>query len=406
VCDTLVRLGDDGILFAKNSDRDANEAQLVERVDAADHPPGSTLRCTWIEIPQVAHTHSVLISRPWWMWGAEIGANEHGVVIGNEAVFTRSPAEPDPGLLGMDLLRLALERADSAERAVEVIVELLRRYGQGGSCSHERPSFRYDNSFLVADVDGAIVLETAGRAWATERVVGPGRSISNGLTIDGFAAAHADPVRTRFTSCERRRSATMSGLASADGPSDLMAVLRSHGTSATPAHSAVNGAMSGPCMHSGGGLFANSQTTGSWVADLRGAPHRHWVTATAAPCTSIFKPVTFADALDPQPAVTNRWDGRSLWWRHERLHRVTQRDPGALLARYAHERDRIEADWVASPPSADEAFRAADEYERRWWIDVLAAAVADRRGPLVRRHWASLDLAAGMPPVVDLTEAA
>ena len=69
-------------------------------------PPGSTVRTTYLEIPQAARTWDVLISRPFWMWGAEIGANQHGVVIGNEAVFTDQPYA-DEGLTGMDLLRLA-----------------------------------------------------------------------------------------------------------------------------------------------------------------------------------------------------------------------------------------------------------------------------------------------------------
>jgi secernin len=42
------------------------------------------------------------------LWGAEIGANEHGVAIGNEAVWSRS-SDPEYDsvrrLLGMDLLR-------------------------------------------------------------------------------------------------------------------------------------------------------------------------------------------------------------------------------------------------------------------------------------------------------------
>ena len=85
MCDTLVSLGNDGVLFAKNSDRDPNEAQVLRWHAAADHEPGTEVACTWISVPQVPHTHGVLLSQPWWMWGAEIGANEHGVVIGNEA---------------------------------------------------------------------------------------------------------------------------------------------------------------------------------------------------------------------------------------------------------------------------------------------------------------------------------
>ena len=379
VCDTLVAITDDGPLFAKNSDREPNESQHLDWRPAQDHVPGQHVRGTWIEIPQVPHTYAVLLSRPWWTWGAEMGANEHGVVIGNEAVFTRGGAERSDGLIGMDLLRLALERAGTASEAVQVIVGLLETHGQGGACSHTRGDFSYDNSFLVADPDGAIVLETAGRSHATEEVRSGGRSISNGLTIAAFAAAHADRVKGRVAACAARRERTQAAASTARATADMMAALRDHGPGGLPRYSALNGALAAPCAHAGGVVTA-TQTTSSWVTDLRDRTSpQHWATATSAPCTSIFKPVWVGRPTDLGPAPTDHDDARTVWWRHERLHRATMADPQTLLPRFTHERDRLEDRWLQDPPSTADAFALADALEARWTIDVVGAEQPDRR---------------------------
>uniref|UniRef100_A0A3B4FL90 Secernin 3 n=1 Tax=Pundamilia nyererei TaxID=303518 RepID=A0A3B4FL90_9CICH len=175
-CDTFVALppSTEGqrIIFGKNSDRPCDEVQEVVYFPATDYAAGEKVECTYIEIEQVAHTYAVVLSRPAWLWGAEMGANEHQVCIGNEAVWGRQSADGEEALLGMDLVRLGLERADTAENAVTVITELLEKYGQGGSCMEDESSFTYHNSFLISDRKEAWLLETSGKYWAAERVEG------------------------------------------------------------------------------------------------------------------------------------------------------------------------------------------------------------------------------------------
>ncbi len=88
MCDTSVVLAsatkNGEAFFAKNSDREPNEAQYLIVLPAQDYAKDEQVRCTYIEIPQVKHTYKILLSKPYWMWGAEMGANECGVAIGNE----------------------------------------------------------------------------------------------------------------------------------------------------------------------------------------------------------------------------------------------------------------------------------------------------------------------------------
>ncbi|HYN28497.1 MAG TPA: hypothetical protein VES95_01300 [Dermatophilaceae bacterium] len=407
MCDTLVAVTDDGLLLGKNSDRDVNEAQGLHWYAAAEHPPGAVVRCTWSTIAQAPRTFGVLLSQPWWMWGAEMGANEHGVAIGNEAVFTRDAPRPRTGseLLGMDLLRLALERAVTADEAVELIVSLLERHGQGGSCSHERSRYSHDSSFLVVDTDRAWVLETAGTAWATEPVTGPGRSISNGLTIADFARRHAHRTREQFARCGPRRARTERAAALARGPGDVMAALRDH-DGPVPRWSPVTGALGAPCAHAGGAVVS-SQTTAAWVSDLRSAP-QHWATGTAATCTATFLPLPVGEAAaglaESAPGVRplrNVFDADHRWWRHELLHRLALRDLSTALPRFGQERDALEAAWLSAAPDElpgpAEAAEVVDAAEARWLADLRAADLPDRRASWLRAMWSRLDGAAHLP---------
>jgi len=388
MCDTMVIVGDRRVLFAKNSDRDANEAQVLEWHPRREYGRGARLRCTWLEVPQVERTHAVLISRPFWTWGAEMGANEHGVAIGNEAVFTNQPYAAT-GLTGMDLLRLALERAESAQQACDVIVGLLETHGQGGGCGYKNRRFTYHNSFLIADPRGAIVLETAGRHWSAERVTGR-RSISNALTIPGFAQTYSDRIKTGVTMCRARHALTSSGIADVSGVAGLFAILRSHGAAGNrpPHYSWLNGAMSSPCVHAGG-VVVHVQTTASWVAELSPGGCRHWVTATSAPCTSLFKPVYVDRPLDLDTPGEN--PDQSLWWRHERLHRIVMKDPETFFPLFEEERNAIERNWVESLPDSAEAFAEHGRLLERWIEKASQVQARDTRPVYVRAYWKKRD---------------
>ncbi len=310
MCDTLVALppatADGVVIFGKNSDRPYAETQSVVRHPGGRHGPGATVRCTYVEIPQAGTTYPVLLSCPDWMWGAEMGANACGVVIGNEAVWTRETLGP-PALLGMDLVRLGLERGATARAAVEVITDLLEAHGQGGPCAEDDAGFTYHNSFLVADAAEAWVLETAGRWWAAERVTEGTRNISNGLTIrrrmdlaaDGLAAHATDrgyhrgegpldfaaafgagPADVDPYSRQACGARLLEGQRGAITAESMMDILRDHD--------------SGICMH---GAF---RTTASMVSELRpDGRHRHWMTGAPHPCQV---PFTEARLTDMQTA--------------------------------------------------------------------------------------------------------
>ena len=273
MCDTMVLVpARPGLplLFGKSSDREPGEAQLVEAIAPGTKPRGRAVRCTHVDVPDAATRHGVLLSRPFWMWGCEMGANDRGVAGGNEAVFTRIPVERT-GLLGIDLLRLALERAASAREAVDVVTGLLARHAQGGAAGYRNRDFRYHNSFIFADGGEAWVLETAGRFWAAQRARGA-RTISNVLTIeDGADLVHADaadearrrgwrrdgetfnfarafgaPLYRPLTGGDTRRACTRAALEhGAPSMEGVMAALRSH-----EGHDPADGLrMIMPCAH-------------------------------------------------------------------------------------------------------------------------------------------------------------
>src|SRR6202142_1820606 len=118
------------MVFAKNSDRPPGEAQVASPFGRRNSA-GCTLRTQYLTIGDTG-AHATLLSCPTWLWGAEHGVNEHGVAIGNERVATtHDAAAAKPALIGMDLVRIGLERARTAAEAGDGMTGLLEAGGQG-----------------------------------------------------------------------------------------------------------------------------------------------------------------------------------------------------------------------------------------------------------------------------------
>ncbi|MBP7734882.1 MAG: C69 family dipeptidase [Spirochaetes bacterium] len=394
MCDTMVSTpvssADKAMIVGKNSDREPNEAQNITFIPAMDHPGGARVQCTYITIPQVKHTCAALLSRPFWMYGAEMGVNEYGVAIGNEAVFTKEKYhKKNDALLGMDMLRLALERSRNAKGAIDVIIDLLDRYGQGGVHTMGGTKY-YHNSFIVADPMEAYVFESAGTQWVYKKVTDVA-SISNCLTIESdfdrtsynvgaghnnrnvtnhgqlfnFKEIFSDRLYTYFARGKVRKSCSFDMLASKKGSitsSDMMKVLRSHNM--IEPYQPGKRPMQGICLHAGG--LISSQTVGSMVAVLKkGRPPLVYFTGTSAPCMGIFKPHTieknqkkmhFGCQSRPSPfggfdiygSASSSFDESTLWWTGEVIHRHVLMNYSSLMPLIQSRRNEIESRIISS----------------------------------------------------------
>jgi dipeptidase len=344
-------------IFAKNSDRPADECQPLVQHARQNHEPGTVTHCQFVDLPEAPVTYRHIGSRPYWCWGYEHGFNEHQVVIGNEAVFSVLPESGEPRLVGMEILRLGLERSRTASEAVGVMTDVIKRYGQG-VFANDAGVVTYDNGYIVADPQEAYVIETAGHEWAVkpvERAIG----ISNIHSIDtdwsalspaaetyaseqgwwqqgsvrfDFAAAYAAPHdRARaIPRCARSNDL----LRQHDGSitaSTMMAILSDH------AAGPLAGASFEPTIHPGRASIcihraldeSGGNTAASLVADLCADGSRlpiYWC-SLYSPCLSLFLPIFIDGELPEALSIGGAAPApASPWWQFRALSRAVYAD--------------------------------------------------------------------------------
>lgn len=395
MCDTFVALGNStesgSVLLAKSADTEVNEAEHVVRYARRSYDEGALVRTTHRTIPQAPVTHQVILGRSFWAWGAELGCNEHGVAVGNEAAFSNLKVEQD-GTCCLDLCRLSVERGATAREAVEAVGEVVEAYGQGGNCQM-MGNFHFDTGLLIGDRHEAYVVNCAGKNWAA-REVADVMAISNRYQITddwdlsslkpanggkaNFRELFADEKREDEVAALKRECRAMELLEARKGAltvKDFADILRDVGEDPEGYNIPDDELPSRICMHAGPYESRFWHATGAMITDSSDEGVVVWMTATSATDLSVFKPLFFdADMPDMGPQPRNVYAEGSLWWKHERLHRRAVADYHALKPEIRSDFDALEAEFFAAAPGLKTASpKARSDFVHDCWRRAEAA---------------------------------
>jgi len=448
-CDTWVALSDStqsGVtILAKNSDRPLFDCQPLEFHARRSWADGAEVDLGRLKVPQVDETYASMGSSPYWCWGYEEGINEFGVAIGNEGIWDKVLVEqlqdhvrgegPVAGPTGMDLMRLGLERAQTAQEALEVMTELLEEYGQFGSGIPTAPAQvgGYDNSFIIADPDEAWVLETAGSHWVARRFTGGTTSISNvpsiGADFDEISIDLVDTAVARGWWPEERALAfdflAAMGAESPSNPgSGLRAVTRAECSARLLMEQAgavtPRGMMDIARDRSSEPSIDLDQTASSCVAVLThqdDAPPVFWWTP-AVPSSGCYVPffvhgsglpelITRAGpagtrTVAPSRSPPDRFSEDSYWWRFRELGDLVRRDYDERMPLVRAAFDPLEADFEAGLADvvAEAAAMRRDGHveEAARLLDAYTAHCFERVLPVLDELRAKLRAAVGEVP--------
>jgi secernin len=452
MCDTWIAMSDAtearNIIVGKNSDRPIFDCQPLLLYPRREWPQNSSVQLEYVQLPQARETFATLGSSPYWCWGYEEGINEYSLVIGNEAIFTKTFRQaarsrlhaPDLGLLGMDLIRLALERCRNASEAVDLMGRLVEQYGQYGSGVplKDHALGGYDNSFIIADPSEAWVFEAVGKRRAAKRITHAFDSISNEPSIRAewdrgssdleeyaigngwwpdsrpcpfdFARAYIDErvprqvshirsMRSKQLLMEHNRRIT---------PQWMMRIARDHYEDTFlqgPYFDAADPDFLSLCMHASPADFTWGNTASSCVAVLpksRDALPVFWW-AAGPPCNGCYIPffvhgsklpevVSRAGTVGkrvvrPDQAAEDQFSTDSFWWLFRQLIDKVKGDPVASVPGLYRSRNRIvreqfdaiEQQCAAELPDVLQRAAGANTTARRAeLLDAFTARCVDR----------------------------
>ncbi|XP_055715851.1 secernin-1 [Phlebotomus papatasi] len=275
-----------GAIYGRNSYAARNEVTEVLYFPATED--SAPRKCSGLEV-EGAPARAVILSGPANANGAaDSGANDKGVAVG--LCFTDN--EAPSGLLGIDLVRLGLERGGTACEAVEAIGALVEKYGtEGGSQAPKA-------SFVICDPQEAWFVSVVGNLWAAEQISEGFRASPRGLNVS-----------TKIDKCssDLQEKAQSLGVWDGSGSFDFAASFSASGSTEAsfPLNSpSAEGAFSLTHMFQlmRAEELHQEAVVSSHVSTLSASGVScHWFTATPNVRESVFKPFVFTASARISP---------------------------------------------------------------------------------------------------------
>lgn len=195
-----------------------------------------------------------------------------------------------------NIFRLALERSESAEKAVEVISNLINQYNQDESIDSS-PKY----AFFICDTKEAFVLNIAGKLWAAEQVIEGFRAFGKGFSVGTKIDKKSEELEDKLKelglfdgSCELNFSKVLSmEVPDVKWPSEDP----SSGFSAQKMFEVLRGSAE-----------SKEKIASSFISVLKDSNAVHWLTGTADPRESVFKPFIFTNDARVSPLTALKDD--------------------------------------------------------------------------------------------------
>lgn len=162
-----------GTIISKNRDQSAATLSEIGLQEKSRHTSDEVYQAAYIDIPQVTETYKFTGSRTAGRWGYGMGINEFQVSVGDNDSTSRDILTFKKGLHDNDVVRLVLERAKTAREGVDVVANLVEKYGQAWN----------GIMFEIGDPNELWVVEVTGHRWAAKRYVNTVTARSNQYQI-------------------------------------------------------------------------------------------------------------------------------------------------------------------------------------------------------------------------------